>query len=645
MVGELKQYLFSVLDYTVHQLNELQKTPSTYESRDREVLNLQTLIASFRQQLNTPNNPVSLNAPPIVNDPEVIKIYDYLQEVCVYLDTQLRQQSKQLNSVEQDQLNFLSQLSYIHNSCKRVPQVSPILPVFPVDEEIIESNASEEGQNISSRRKIAVIVANITFYILLIVAVTGFILVGDGGAARVPTEFAGFSVMTVLTSSMEGNNRDSIQQGSLVILRHRDPSDLEVGMVVTYVRDRGTTLTHRIVSIIEDHNGTGERAFRLQGDANVTIDRYVVPADQMLGNIVFSSRSLGVLISFIHHSPLMTVVLIAIYLLTVSTLKNYFKFKREDQLLNSGEAEGNFWEFLKDNLFKKQQGSEFTVETPKKNKKRRIFKLSSTNVIMFILVGVMVFSATQLVSIYFTYRGINQLNDEIRNSFEITRPPVNDADTGTGGEVANGDDDLATHHNRDLRLFDWDGLNARNADVVGWIYVPGTNIDYPILAGASNDTYLHTDIDGNFSIAGSIFLEENNSSDFLDDNTIIYGHNMLSGVKFSAIDAMMRGTITDLDYIYVYTPDGMVFIYRIASVLLTDTSSEIYFLPVLDLAHFYQLMLHNNRWNNVPYDLLNEIYASNDYRRVITLSTCAEAGDSPIRSVAFGILIYELEVH
>ena len=83
-------------------------------------------------------------------------------------------------------------------------------------------------------------------------------------------------------------------------------------------------------------------------------------------------------------------------------------------------------------------------------------------------------------------------------------------------------------------------------------------------------------------LPSSIFLEENNDSDFLDLNTIIYGHNMLNGSKFSDINALVSGDISveDVVYVYLYLPDGRVLIYQIVSAQVTDIYSEIYHLPV-----------------------------------------------------------------
>lgn len=77
-------------------------------------------------------------------------------------------------------------------------------------------------------------------------------------------------------------------------------------------------------------------------------------------------------------------------------------------------------------------------------------------------------------------------------------------------------------------LFDIDlaALRAVNPDVVGWISIPGTKIDYPFLQGEDNQHYLNHTWDGARNGVGSVFLECQVSPDFSDFNTIIYGHNV-----------------------------------------------------------------------------------------------------------------------
>jgi len=86
----------------------------------------------------------------------------------------------------------------------------------------------------------------------------------------------------------------------------------------------------------------------------------------------------------------------------------------------------------------------------------------------------------------------------------------------------------------DMR-FDWDALRAINPDVVGWIIVPDTNINYPIVQGADNEHYLRHLFDSSYSGAGAIFVDYAGSPTLDGKNNIIYGHNMFDGTMFSDI--------------------------------------------------------------------------------------------------------------
>ena len=66
-------------------------------------------------------------------------------------------------------------------------------------------------------------------------------------------------------------------------------------------------------------------------------------------------------------------------------------------------------------------------------------------------------------------------------------------------------------------------LQALNPEVIGWVTVDGTHIDYPVTQASDNDKYVNTDAEGKYSLAGSIFLDYRNQKDFTDFNSILYG--------------------------------------------------------------------------------------------------------------------------
>ncbi len=86
---------------------------------------------------------------------------------------------------------------------------------------------------------------------------------------------------------------------------------------------------------------------------------------------------------------------------------------------------------------------------------------------------------------------------------------------------------------------DWDALKAVNSDVVAWIQIPGTVVNYPVYQGSSNDEYLHTNAWGEYSFGGQIFMDyQNTAPGLVDMQTIVYGHHLLNGSMFACLADM-----------------------------------------------------------------------------------------------------------
>lgn len=79
-------------------------------------------------------------------------------------------------------------------------------------------------------------------------------------------------------------------------------------------------------------------------------------------------------------------------------------------------------------------------------------------------------------------------------------------------------------------------LYALNQDLVGWLNIPGTNLDVQVVQGPDNNHYLRRDFYGKSNRYGCPYMDSKNDSKYLDDNTIIYGHHMSDGLIFSNLD-------------------------------------------------------------------------------------------------------------
>ena len=88
---------------------------------------------------------------------------------------------------------------------------------------------------------------------------------------------------------------------------------------------------------------------------------------------------------------------------------------------------------------------------------------------------------------------------------------------------------------RYLETLDLGALRRTNPDVLGWISIPGTQLDYPVLQSEDNQYYLTRTWEKQRNSAGSVFLECQLSGDFSEFNTILYGHNMKNGSMFGSL--------------------------------------------------------------------------------------------------------------
>ena len=79
-------------------------------------------------------------------------------------------------------------------------------------------------------------------------------------------------------------------------------------------------------------------------------------------------------------------------------------------------------------------------------------------------------------------------------------------------------------------------LQAQNPEVLGWLHVYGTKIDYPFAQAEDNSKYVNTDAMGEYALSGSLFLDCVNAPDFSNFNNIIYGHHMEKELMFGGLD-------------------------------------------------------------------------------------------------------------
>ena len=82
-----------------------------------------------------------------------------------------------------------------------------------------------------------------------------------------------------------------------------------------------------------------------------------------------------------------------------------------------------------------------------------------------------------------------------------------------------------------------------NEDIIGFLEIDRTNIKYPVVKGRDNKYYLNHGYDGKYQINGALFLDMDNTEDFMDMNSIIYGHRIASGTLFNQLPKLLENDL------------------------------------------------------------------------------------------------------
>ena len=171
-----------------------------------------------------------------------------------------------------------------------------------------------------------------------------------------------------------------------------------------------------------------------------------------------------------------------------------------------------------------------------------------------------------------------------------------------------------------LKETDLDALRQVNEDVIGWIMIPDTVIQYPLLQGEDNHYYLDYTWDKQQNRVGSIFMESTNSPDLSDFHTIIYGHNLREKTMFSPIRNYKKQTYwEEHPFVYVVTDAG-VYRYDIYSSYEAGVTSDTYRLGFKEQGKqvFIDMGLEQS--------VIDTGVVPETTDRILTLSTCTGNG-------------------
>lgn len=171
-------------------------------------------------------------------------------------------------------------------------------------------------------------------------------------------------------------------------------------------------------------------------------------------------------------------------------------------------------------------------------------------------------------------------------------------------------------------VVDWNALKNVNPDVQGWLYQKGTVINYPVVQGTDNDTYLHTRFDKQWSGGGTLFVDCRMEKNFKGFNSIIYGHHMKDGSMFRSIRGYTKedGYYDKHKTLELATPHGNYHLV-VFSAFITKATDEDTYKMTYDEAEKQAYI--DRAWEQSELPITRDSVDVTKNDRLVTLSTCA----------------------
>ncbi len=254
--------------------------------------------------------------------------------------------------------------------------------------------------------------------------------------------------------------------------------------------------------------------------------------------------------------------------------------------------------------------SERTVRHRRRRRKPHPLQI----IILVTALAVFCYSAVSLIQIFLEYKKGTDTYDKIAAQFVMD--PSEEED-GTPSE------DTGVQETFSPLNIDFAALKEANPDVYGWIQMPGLDVSYPVVQAADNNYYLYRMADGTDNTAGSIFVEAANGPDFLDSNTILYGHNMRNGSMFGRLkDYGEEEFFQENPSFYLYTEEGAwgydIFSVRVVSA--TGDSYQISFASAEDFTNYIDNAVRTSMYDTGVVPQAGDT--------MVTLSTCTSSDEN-----------------
>lgn len=255
---------------------------------------------------------------------------------------------------------------------------------------------------------------------------------------------------------------------------------------------------------------------------------------------------------------------------------------------------------------------------------------------LFIIIAMLLFCflLCKYVPLFLDYAKSKKLYNEIEEEYVTPDTEPDNSQEAQMEALLLGID----HKKNEFAPIDVDGeaLLDENADYIGWIYAPKTDISYPVVQSRDNSDYLHTDFYRNYSFPGTVFMDCRCLSGVLSHHSILYGHNMNNGTMFAGLKSYRDQQFAEEHPVFWFITPKYKLLYKVFAVCNANPYDSVeYGVDGTDYRNNQEFLDAMNAIKSNSIVSIESDIKSTDY--VMSLSTCTE--NSSVRCIVHGILL------
>lgn len=290
-----------------------------------------------------------------------------------------------------------------------------------------------------------------------------------------------------------------------------------------------------------------------------------------------------------------------------------------------------------DKLYKRKLNLKFKIKYSFEYKKKNILKQMSNNVLLVSCIIISLVSVFSFALIEYNNFITKQQEDELKeitnvgienqepsDTEESNNTPsdeVQEENTETNGDNSNVNTNTNTNNNGTTTSFteDYQKLLSINNETVGWLKVNNTRVDYPVVKANNNDYYLNHNFYKQSNFNGWVYMDYRNNTNNLDQNTIIYGHNLKNGMMFGSLNNVKNSS-------WYNNPDNLLITFNTTT---KQMKWQIFSIYVINVTNDY--LYANFEYDSQFKEFVDKIKSRSikdfgievsKFDKILTLSTC-----------------------